>query len=614
MAYTITYKFGTSSGVGEAVAGDHLVRMSMEFTVQDTGTNVEKFARDYGIHIKKYGALEWSRNIDENLMVPGQFNFSLLDMENELWALLFEGSLVPAVEKDGKITLEINYWDGYSYSGYITEFIGNIDVTNIEYNTTNKIVAFDVLPKTDKLKNIYLYNEDTSKSGYYTANNPLSLSTSIVNNFWVVPATNIKTIIHEIFKQINSTCNLSWRHAWKFEGHNLTASPTVYDEFVLEDLKLSSNYLSALFYSLNNIMRYETLYDFLMKLSFTFGFICGMITSEKAFVKNIYSYDAGQTQTLGRVKKHRISNKYGDVEAVRITSRRYRKSKEVGLYEEDGGSLASVIPYGSQVRGENIIDEEIAVRAYDTILTSIYQDFDLNGSYGGNQYEISKALPPGVATYQILDSAVANFYYNLRNRSKVYPNSSLTSVIGRVDDFTVENINYDYMKDFPYAGNGYQILSLKKDITKNESEIGALLVADVMEENTPTEGNGYPRPFTNILPGGYLKNYEYNAEVDADDANSGSATLYSVTNGTLVKRILLLFTQGFNNISSVTITDGSGVLKPSSEISWNQDGAVLEVVLMKTYSSNQDIVINFTKTGTVTTGAIDCIIELSRKD
>lgn len=610
MAYTITYKFGSSLDVGEAVAGEHLIRMSIAFTVQDTASNVEKFARDYGIHVASYGELSWERNIDENFMVPGQFNFSLLDTAEELWALLFEGPLVPKVEKDGIVTLEINYWNGSSFDGYQTEFIGNIDNTNLVYDKSNNKLSILAIPKTDILKGIYLYDEVPNKPGVLSGNNPLTLSYTNTSDVYIATATNFKTVIHEIFKKINPACTLEWQHSWLFRGEKFGVG--TYDYFTLEDSKLTSNFLSCLFFSTDNQMRVDTLYDLLMKFSFAFGFITGMITSAKAFVKELYVYDSGNTQTMGIAKKHIVGSKYGDLEAVRITSRLYTRSASGGknaFYEKT--SRVASIPVGSQIRGGNNIDDEIIawLHPYDGI-----NDNTLIGQYALNDYQIQYAKPSNVSYYKVLEEAIANFYYNLRSRKKYNPTGSTTNVIGREDEFVFENIKYDYLKDFAYAGNGYQILTLKKKIGENESNIRALLVEDTIEDNGADTGDGYPRPFTNVLPGGYLKSYEYNAEIDTDDANAGGGIIYSVMAGTLVKRITMLFIAGFNNISAVTITDNDGTLKESKEIIWDTDGAKMEIILFKEYATGQDIMINFTKTGTVTTGEIDCIVEISRKD
>jgi len=611
MSYFITYKFGASLDIGEKVSSGDEVRLTLKFEVLDSGLDITRFARDYGLHVMDYGELRIERELDENVLLPQTYSFEIYDSQNEFWQLLFEGSLVNRVKKNGEVKLEIKY---YGDTIYKTEFIGNIDNTNIEYDKTNNKIKFIAIPQTDVLKNLYLYDEDTKQSGRWIGKNPLGLTYTVASDQYYADAVNVKTLIHSIYKKINPNCSLSWKHNWRFLGKNLYVTPLSYDQFLLEDLNFSSNYLSCLFFSADNLMRVNTIYDLLINYSFTFGFLTGMLTTDLAFVKELYKYDSSNVQALGRIKNFRVMNKYGDVEAVRITSRKYERNTKAGKnYYKEVETITAILPYDSQVRGDNIIDKELYVHAYDNILTNVYSNFDLQGNYNSNQYEISQVKTNGVLIYQTLESAVANFYYNLRNREKIYPESSNQSIIGRVDEFTVEGIKYDYLKDFSFAGNGYQIISLIKKIAENESKINALLVQDHIEDFSPTPGEGYPKPFYNILPGGYLNSYTYNAEINIDDANTGFGTIYSVFPGTLIKKITMIFIQGFNNVTNVTISDNDGIIKKSEEIIWDVDGTVLEVIIMKEYSTQQDIKINFTKTTTVTTGEIDCIVELARK-
>lgn len=613
MSYTITYKFGKALDVGDTIAGNHLIRMSMVFTVDTTGTDTEKFSGDYGLKVSSWGELAWARSVDENLMVPGRYEFEIFDEEDELWGLLFEGSLVPYVRKDAKVTLEIKYYGEVSYT---EEYVGYLDNTEMNYDKMNKRLSLMAFPNIDKLKNIYLYRQathaDTGREvGSLIALNPLSLSYTVSNDIYTADARKIQDLIHDIYKQLNASVTLSWQHNWIFNG--LNSAPDSAD-FVLEELYMNQNYLSCLFFSIDNMMQMETLYDLLSKWSFTFGFITGMLDANRAFVKDIFYYDASNLQTLGRVRKWNVANKYGDIETVKITSRLYERNTPSGknAYKEVTNGivpLTAVIPAGSTVRGNaNNIDDEINVMVYSDLIGNLYSDMYALGTYPG-AYTIRYARVPHITNYYSLESVVADFYYNLRNKKKSSQLATINFTIGREDEFTVEGINYSYLKDFSYEGNGYQILALRKKLDYNISDISAIVVADVLEDNTPSPDNGYPKPFLNVLPGGYLKDYSFNAEITVDDVNAGTTDLFTIQPGFELKKIIIKTNTKFDTATSMKIVDNDGDLITTDRIN-NEDDEVIESFQYKNYTSQKTIQVVFTKSGTCTAGDADIIFEV----
>lgn len=599
MAYTITYKFGQALDVGESVGGGHLIRMQMDFIVEDTGVDEEHFAGDYGIRIIDWGELEWKRELDENLMVPGNFKYSVFDGSGYLTALLFEGVLVTYVRKDVKVTLEIKYSGDANYS---TEYVGYVSSTDILWDKVSKVIDFSAYPKTDLLKTYYLYDEATDGSGRKIGKNPLSLTYSVSGDVYSADPVNVKTLIHEILKKVNSSATLSWQHNWTFDSN----TPVVLKD--LEDLTFNSNYLSALFFSIDNLYQIENLYDLLMGYAFAFGFICGFITNDKAFVKDLFYYDATNLQTLGTVKSHKVSNMYGDVEAVRITSRLLARDTRVGKNAYSARiQRYGIVPSGSTLLGENIIDKEIPVFCYRTSGVD-YGDMTFIDS--GTEYTAGHARVPLITGGNDLHSVVANFYYNLRNRNKVVYAGGVTSTIGRVDQLLVSGIQYDYMKDFSYDSKGYQILTLRKQLTKNQSYIEALPVTSVMDDNTPDTGDAPPKPFENVLPGGYLRDYSYNGEIlPADIEASTTVDLFVIPAGFELKKIIIKINTAFNAITSMKIVDNDGDLITTDRIN-NEDNEVVESFQYKNYAAQKTIQAVFTKSGTCNAGEADIILEL----
>ena len=614
MSYVLTYQMGAALTVGEAVAGNHRLRLSMAFTVNDTGSNTTKFCRDYGIGVYDWGEINLSRELDEKLIIPSEYTFSLFDASEELWALLFEGTLVPKVEKDARVTLDIQYG---GVGSYVTVFIGSLDNNNISYNRTTKVVDFYAIPKTDILKSTYLYEEVSTTWGSFAGNNPLGLSYTVNSKgAYVVAPTLIKTIIHEIFKKVSATCTLEWQHDWYFRG---AYGVTLYDYFKLEDLYAWDEFLSCMFFDNDNQMQLDTLYDILTMMGVNFGFLCGMITTEKAFVKELYKYNALNTQTLGTVKKVVTNNKYGNTDAARIKDRRYSRHAvnyvpDTNNYKEYA-SKVSIVPSNATVRGENCVDERILFWAapHDGVLNN-----PMIGKYGGNNYQIEYVKPSGVGLYKVMTVALANFYYNLRNRKKYNPGNTSTNLIGRIDDFTVNGIEYDYLKDFEYLGNGYQILSLRKRLAKNTSEISAIVVVDTLDGNSGGTTDAPPDPLRNILPGGYFNNYTYNSLITDVEANLGTYSIINLYPNQRLAEIKILVPQsgnvtGFESVTAISIEDNDGVIwsgdattgikwKAETDETLDAEGIRNIKFYEKTYAAQQTLQIKFT--GAAAVGAL----------
>ena len=616
MAYKITYKFGKALDVGDSIRGNHLIRMAIEFTVEDTAADEEHFAGDYGIKVADWGELDWSRALEDNLMIPGNFEFQLFDKDETLKDLLFEGTLVPYVRKDGKVTLEIKYSGDANYT---TEYVGYIDNTSIEYDVVNKMISLSCYPKTDLLKNFYLYDDANDGSGTKIGNNPLDVNYTVSGDVYTATAMLVQTLIHNIFKKINPTCTLAWQHNWLFKGEAIATPVNLYDEFTLDQIYFKGPYLSALFFSIENPYSIETVYDLLMKYAFAFGFVCGMITSEKAFVKELFNYDSGNTQTLGKVRKHIISNRAGDIEAVRVAMRMYDRvgPTKKNAYRESASSFA-IIPTGGQIRGDAIIDEEIPVYGKFIILLGALGDM-YYPALTGELYTIYNAQPPKMSTFWSLDETIALFYYNLRNRHKLnlfagtLNPAGIETSIGRVDTFIVDGLKYDYMKDFSYNSNGYQILSMKKRLNDNITEFDALLVADGMDEGTPDGGTPPPKPFQSVLPGGYLKEYSFNAKVLAADANTSPVTLMNIEAGFRLTVVNMYFVTGFNNVTSFQLEDNDGVIEYSDTIIWNQANNLITIPVYKDYPAQATLKAVITNSGTITTGEVDIELKLQTR-
>lgn len=620
MPYTITYKFGLMPDVGVAIAGGHLARLTMEFTVDKTGTDIIRFAGDYGLMVKSWGTKRISREIDELVISPGQYNFSIIDLDDEFKTLLFEGADVPYTDKAGKVTFEIKYYGDVDYT---REFSGYIDVTSINYSPVDKTIDFTCLPRTDLLKKKYIYNE-TDEQGVYEPNlsllsGQMGISYSERGGHYYGYPINVKELIKGIYKVVNPYVNIEWQHSWRYNGINLFATPQWYG-FTLDELKFTEEWLSSTLFSADNLKQIDTVYDLLTRLAFDFGFITGMFDNDTCFVKDIYYFDSNNLQPLGELFDHRIESRYNDLDAVRITQRYYERNLKSGVNNHrEVSSYESVIPSGADMRGDNILDEEMITYGYARVL--VMGDAipaTLTGRYNYNDYKILASRPSYSNYANDLATSLAAFYYNLRNRKKTAYlfGSTIPQGVngdpGRVDIFKVDGIKYDYMKNISYGGNGYQIISLTKDYDNNKSEIEALYVVEYLDSVEQEPAPALPKPLFNVLPGGYLRRYDFNAEVKPEDINAGGTDLLTIDKGFELTKLIIKIKTAFDAVTELRIEDNDGVLIPFERIS-NQDDEVLESFIYKGYSTQQTIKLVAETNGTCTVGDADIMFELKTR-
>ncbi len=603
--YKLIYKFGLTPEIGEKVSGDNEVRLRIEFTVNDTGTDVNRFSKDYGLRIISHGEIEVGREVNENLLVAGEYSIKIVDELGEFYNIFFSSSNSTRILRNAEVILEIKY---YGTGTYQTEYMGEINTEDIRYDKKNKIFDFTALPRTDILKGIYLYKE-VENGSRLQGENPLGISYSVVNDIYTAVPIGVKELVHRIFRRINNSCSFEWKHSWEFGSSNQGAlhPPAVIKK--LDELEFSANYLSALFFSIDNLMQIETLYDLLKKLSFSLGFMCGMLHSGKAFVRDLYSFNELGVQAIGRILSHKVTHPYGDTEAVRITSRyleRNTSSKNAYRFTLEN---TFVLPENSELRGKSIIEDESIVYGYDA--GSRLQGGDLEMVNNGVRYFCNKAKCPFLTgSYDLVKTIVA-YYYNMRNRNRVVYDGSNSIVMGRVDELEVTGINYDYTKDVVIEGEGYQILRMKKKIDKNRTELKLLRISEKVNIMEPIDVDTPPKPFMNVLPGGYMREYSYNTELKPEDINSGGASMYVIPAGFELKKIIIKINAAFNNLVSFGINDSEGVLIPSERIiEQNVDDTVIEVLVYKNYGIQSSITASFTKSGICTNGDADIILEL----
>lgn len=195
-----------------------------------------------------------------------------------------------------------------------------------------------------------------------------------------------------------------------------------------------------------------TVGELLKKLAIDFFSFTGMISEDRVFFKKLYRYDSGNTQTLGTVRTFRKEYRYPLIDYVKMKAIiSAERIYEAGTFTNISNKILTrdpVIPSffddpteaGTNMRftaGSNNI-----FHAKDTAIDSAYNGWHANGYL------------------------LANLWYNFRG--SFYTN--------RVDHFEVEGVGYDFLKDFQYGGNNYQIIGMTKRWKDNITEIDALFL------------------------------------------------------------------------------------------------------------------------------------------
>ena len=599
MSYTVSYQFGASAGVGLPVAGDHRLRLTMTFTVNATGSNISRFCRDYGLTVLSWGSVNIKREVGDSILAVGQYDFSVHDAEDYLYNLLYDANS-STVEKKALVTLEIMHSGDAAYSN---EYVGNL-VTPIEYDPDTKVFNFSAMPRTDKLKALKLHNRDSQSIGF----NPLGYTTQVINgkkNKFIDIYTDqklLKDVLHDCFKKVNPNCTLQIKHDWIFESTQNAAQYKFENLYVGYVNNTDNNWLSQLFGTGCTFYNVDSLDDLVKKIAFAFHAVVGMLDNETVIFKELLNYDANNTQTLGKVKSFKKSYKADPIEAVRITSRRYAKNPDNAYGYDEKEARQEVYPSSSDLRlSENVIDEEII----------FWQD---NQIYWSDVFIKSSGTPYAVKrVYKTDRQDTANLALPRFLMWTLYLFRMQTGET-KVDTFTVQGIDYDFMKDFSYSGRGYQILSLTKYYDKNESEIEAVDCA-VTDTSFTNDSDEAPRfRYSNILPSGYYKDYTFVKDINATEVNEGSVDIINIEANQQLYSIMVITdktTALDETVTAMSITDNDGTLITKDELIWLTPNQRVETFIFKNYTEQQTITAHFT--GSTTQGRLNVICKILAK-
>jgi len=224
-------------------------------------------ADSIGLKIIEYGEYSLKFNIDDYLLVPGDYTTKIGDSQQILDDYLFGNHID---ELHCEIEVKLNG---------VAEFNGTVIPTSISSDNGKREVSLRFISDTQKVNSTMLVLDDGSLT------DPLSLGVSL---------TYVKTLILKAYQVIDPSIALSFYHDWLFEAQYSTTTITngTWDEL---------SFYKAQFYTGN------TLGDALKNLAKATMSFTGALSNKKCFFRKLFA--TATSQTMPNVLK--FTRKYG---------------------------------------------------------------------------------------------------------------------------------------------------------------------------------------------------------------------------------------------------------------------------------------------------------------
>lgn len=384
-------------------------QLILTFTVDLDAANQAHTFVDKSLLILDHGKTKWAYKIEDNLVSPQSQGFSISDPTGYLRGLLMgTSSEQAATQKQFDIDLKLN---GTSiFQGLTVE--DNTTCKLIENTAGSYIVKFTAFPK-----NI----EEVFKKNLYTATG------TAVNPFGYTNGVHelLTDIIDDIWQLMNSSITVDYNQHWLFRD----ASPPPTDITFAE-----LGYFPNEHFFSGPLDGIETCGDLLKRYCLEFGCFTGLKDYDNAFFTQLFFYDSGSTQSLGKV--------HSKVEGYIWNLLYYVQTTVLG-----SPTIRAAGTYTKAIENQNlIITDAIASIVVDATTAGLDQGKEAGGSY----------LPLG--------NIISNFWFNNRGDIKVM----------RTDEFLVDGVTYDFTLHFTDDGFNYQIIEMEKNWETGQSIIKAL--------------------------------------------------------------------------------------------------------------------------------------------
>lgn len=412
----------------------------------------------------------WDFDDRENTMLLGQIECNIYDYQDNLGRMLTHPGLV----KDNcSITFEYKKNGG----SWVTEFEGIIDDESISNPPHSKSVSFSFSPSSETL------NDSATFIGN-TWNNLLGGGYSAGPSYWF-QGVNVKTLITDIYKIINSSITVTFFNNWTFKSNvqDPTYNPYASVETSFDNLVVTYSWLFKELQQ-GNPNELKTYMQILKTLARSLGCFTGMISQDQAYFGLFVSFLNDSSEYTGITEKQIKKDGY-----KKVISERMIKYLHLPLV---GDATTKPIEVGTNT---GLDDDKIDLPIFNFPLTfgqgyidsengTIYlPDFGMGGDT--DCVFIDEIKSPGIA-YLPSNKFLAKYWgsYFLRPEIK------------RRDRIVFSGVDSSVNLKHEYNGIVYQWLNIKKDYKKDTTTIEeAIPIGTTASEETP----GNTTQFTKML-------------------------------------------------------------------------------------------------------------------
>lgn len=618
MSYTRTYIFGADLNNGIVLGNNERAKLSLVFTINGTSADEVVLASAQSMRVVRFGRVSMRYDVEDFLMMPAEYEFRIYDGNKELQALLFDGVIKDSVKKDFYVKLELLYKNKQNYevrfSGY------NIIKQTSQEDIYKNELTFVALPRTNILNQKFMFSDGWNgalfdarverKSSWPL--NPLGLAFNKVGNAakwdWMYlhnPSIPASSLLHKIFQLVDPNIVISVIQNWKYWGCiGSPYNPTYQkDDIAFNDIILDGNWIGSVFGGSNLADKFKNVADVLRTIAFESGSVAGIETQEKAWLKEIFYFDANNVQTLGNKIDEGNSRgyQYDAVDFAEVKStyliqdtgnqnryieqnpspRGYRSTYSIvgeeviwdmyGQIRGKGSKTVWETMGGAQGLTKDIIScADTIIQSPATVYASNLKAYRAEGSY----YSILAVKNPfiNISTDLIYDGPEPTGYYPLSTylaEHHYYLRNNLFKAT--VQKQRVEGRDYTFTKGFVDGNNNHAIIGLETDIDKGITEIESIIVG-TQNVNTGGGGTGTHTPLARILPTGQYIVKVYNLALTANELNTGSVAVMYVEGMQRISQIKIIIPRlydgqgeltnltGFENVTNMELIDLTGLV------------------------------------------------------
>ncbi len=379
------------------------------FTVDLSAANQAHTFAAKSLLILDHGKTKWAYRMEDNLVSPQSQGFVISDPTGYLRGLLMgTSSEQVATRKQFDMNLKLN---GTSvFQGRAVE--DGMTCELIESTAGSYVVKFTAFP---------IEIEAVFKKNLYTATgvavNPFSYTTGVHEL--------LTDIIDDIWQLMNAGITVDYNQHWLFQE----AIPGVTNIPFAE-----LGYFPTEHFFDGPLDGIETCGDLLKRYCLEFGCFTGIKDYDNAFFTQLFFYDSGSTQSLGKVHRK--------IEGYIWNLLYYVQTTVLG-----SATIRAAGTYTKAIENQNlIITDAMASVVEDATTTSMDESKEAGGSY------------------QLFGNTISEFWFN--NRGDI--------TVTRTDEFLVDGVTYDFTKHFTHDSFKYQIIEMEINWKTGQTNIKAL--------------------------------------------------------------------------------------------------------------------------------------------